>query len=70
MDRTGKSREYLSQDHINTGHVLSLLCPEIVAKTASGTPMSIVIFDQVPDVFHAMLRAPLPDLTAETVLHQ
>ena len=65
-----KTRHYLQKHHIHTGHILSPLCPEIVADAAAQPSMGIVVLNNMADVFHSAITAPAPCLTGKAFVHQ
>ena len=62
-------RQHLSADIIDARHVLTGQSAKIMSKARSAPRMLVVVLDQMTDVFHAMRRAPIPQLPGEILLH-
>ena len=63
-------REDLTSDVVDAGHILSPEAAEIVAQRGARAGVVVVVLDEVADVFHAALAAPVPDLLREILPDQ
>ena len=56
----GKPRHNLVQNNVDAGHIHRANRAEIMARPITGSGMTVVILNNMPDEHHAVLAAPLP----------
>ena len=61
--------QYLTANIVNTSHILPRKAAEIVTQAAAGAAVLVVILDEVADVLHAMLPAPVSKLEGKIFPH-
>ena len=65
LDRSAKI--VLAADHINTGHILPFHCAEPVRRAKSQAAVDAVVLDDMSDILHSVLPAPLSDRAGEVL---